>query len=85
MDSLELEKWRRIDVDLAEIMVRAEDYAVENGLKRPLKLSVTVKPFGFAVEVSETWKRGRTANMIFQRDGSPSMYELTSRVESEER
>lgn len=70
-------------MDLAEIMVRAENWAVENGLKRPIKLNATVKPFGFSIEVMETWKRGRTANMIFQRDGSPSMYEVTSRSEKE--
>ena len=58
---------------------QAEVWATENGLRGPFSTSVRVEPFGFGVELSELSGKKRSAYMTFQRDGSPSLYELTSR------
>jgi hypothetical protein len=61
------------------IVKKAEVYATENGMRGPFRVSVKVASFGFSVEVIELEGKLRSAHMTFLRDGSPSMFERTSR------
>ena len=58
---------------------KAEEWAVECGLKGPFATIIKIEPYGFSVEIMETTGRQRSAHCTFQRDGSRSLYELTSR------
>jgi hypothetical protein len=58
---------------------KARQYATENGMRGPFRVSVKVAAFGFSVEVIELEGKMRSAHMTFQRDGSPSLFERTSR------
>lgn len=64
---------------MEEMEKRVGAYAVENGLIGPFTVHLKVESFGFSAEVQELTGKQRSAHMNFLKDGSPSLYELTSR------
>ncbi|MGH9392096.1 MAG: hypothetical protein ACRD1Z_21030 [Vicinamibacteria bacterium] len=60
----------------------AEAWAAESGLAGPFVSHVSVKDFGFVVEISGS---NGNASCTFQRDGRRSMYERTQKFGEEGR
>jgi hypothetical protein len=61
---------------MAQVLVQARTWAIDNGLHEPLNIRGRIEDFGFVVEAMEKTDKERMAVMKFSSKGEPTMYEL---------